>query len=710
MHRRIALIAAVALAAVAAPPAAAASDLALTADDVGALEPAGTGARVARKALPGALPRALKGAKAQGAAFAGAGRRLRSGAFVARSTQRARGALRRLAKGMARVGDLGYVRTRGRTATVVLRRGRVVGIVRYSAPKGAGARTAATAYATALAARLDRAAARTAWDRALDGIRADGSVRPATALRAFAIAYGSIPGAERPSRNAGTPHDGTLAAQLVARHWDAIAPRQRRAIERKLELSRGTAAVARASQQDTPDAVLEAAADQFTAFYEARMGIPGPPVSVLVTKVPLPEDAEGEAVPIDADGGDTGPMVSCRIRISTAAKQGSSGALADTIAHEVFHCFQFTLIDWNLLPPWLLEGTATWAARVAAGTTAADGLYLYKPYLEAPAAPLFARAYDAVGFWGWAEQALGADLLWSRLPAILSDGTSEHAFTVAGGTEPAFLDGWAPATFRYPGTGGLWNQVRPYPVSYTKVKPPATTVDADADLDSAAHTLRQYLVVEDASKPLVEVQRLAGHLRAGTETQDLGNPGQDWYCVGDCTCPKGQASTIPKHVPVDGPLLSLAQTGGAAEGHGRVRYHSLDPYCSAPGTGVTVSGATHVSIPGPGYCVRPFPGVFQVQLPLSEGGQKVAQVVLEVTGFTGAGTYPTGPSVATVYDFRAGPAHLWDSPAAGEITITDPGGAAGEGAFGTVASATSGTSVDLGTTQVEVSGGWRCVG
>ena len=108
--------------------------------------------------------------------------------------------------------------------------------------------------------------------------------------------------------------------------------------------------------------------------------------------------------------------------------------------------------------------------------------------------------------------------------------------------------------------------------------------------------------------------------------------------------------------------------------------------------------------------MRPFPGVFQVQMPLSAGGQKVVQVVLEVAGFTGAGTYPTGPSVATVYDFRTGPAHLWETPVSGDITIQDPGGAAGEGAFGTVTSATSGTSVDLGTTQVKVSGAWRCRG
>ena len=206
------------------------------------------------------------------------------------------------------------------------------------------------------------------------------------------------------------------------------------------------------------------------------------------------------------------------------------------------------------------------------------------------------------------------------------------------------------------------------------------------------------------------MQRLAGHLRAGTTKQDFGPVGQDWFCFGDCACPKGQVSTVPVHRPVGASTLALGQTGGAAAGHGRVAYHALDEFCSEPGTGVTVSGATDFSIGEPGYCVRPFPGVFQVQMPVNAGGQKVFQVVLEVAGFTGAGTYPTGPSVATVYDFRKGPAHLWETPVSGDITIQDPGGAAGEGAFGTVTSSTSGTSVDLGTTQVKVSGAWRCRG
>jgi hypothetical protein len=626
---------------------------------------------------------------------------------------------------MSQVKGIGYARTRSNgssvTATVVLRSGRAVGVVRYSAPKPttrAGTATAAQAYATMLAARMDRTLSRTAWDRAMDGIREDGSIRPGTAVKAFAIAYGSIPGAKRPARRAGAPDDGTLAFQLAARSWDDLTSAQRRAIERKLGAPRDGAAkaVAHASQGDlTPDPALQAAADGYAAFFTARMGVPAPVIEVFTTagEIKLANGASvfGDAAPVDANGGWGGPIVSCRVRIAPLGQQQSASRLAVIVAHEVFHCFQYTLSqDFTKLAPWLVEGTANWAAYVANDVGPSSGLLDYLDYVKAPAAHLFTRDYDAVGFWAWAAQAGGAQQLWNRLPAILADGTSANAFAAAGGADPGFLDGWASATFRYPATGGAWNQVQPYPVPYTELAPPATVVDADADLDSVGYSLRQYLVVEDPAKPLVQVQRLAGHLRAGTEKQDFGPVGQDWFCFGDCACPKGQVSNIPLHRPVGQPLLSLGQTGGADAAKGSVAYHALDAFCSEPGTGVTVSGATDFSISEPGYCVRPFPGVFQVQMPVSVGGQKVFQVVLEVADFTGAGTYHTGPSVATVYDFRKGPAHLWETPESGDITIQDPGGAAGEGAFGTVTSSTTGTSEDLGTTQVKVSGAWRCRG
>ncbi len=701
-------------------PAHAASKLALTARDVGALEPAGRGAKVARSALPRQVPRALRRARTQGAAFAGARRRLRTGVFVLRRKARARQALRVAAAGLSRVrgvGDAAYRRSRrsrkAASAAVVLRVGRAVAAVRYSGPRAItakGAALIAKAYASALEVRLRRELTRTAWQRTLDGIGDDGSITPRLAAKAFAIAYGSIPGAKRPASRPGTPYEGTLALQLAARAWDGLTAAQRRAVERAVGIRRG--AVAGASQNDlTPDPALQASADAFAAFFTQKMGVPAPVIEVFTTAGPLTNkkgvELYAEALGVDANGNWGTPVVSCQVRFSPLGQKQSAEAVDFLIAHEVFHCFQFALAD-KPLPPWVLEGAATWAGYVAAGTDRQNSLGYYEPYLEDPQAHLFGRAYDAVGFWGWTEQAGGADALWARMPAIHTNATNEKAFSLARGVDPGFLDGWASASFRYPGAVSAWNQKRPFAVPYTEVKLPATVVDADTDLAALAFTLRQYLVERDDSKPLLRVERIAGRLRAGTSAQDFGPVDAEWFCLGKCECPKGKASSIPPHQPVGKNVLSLGQTGGAADATARLEYHDLDEFCSAPGTGVTVTGATSVTIGDPGYCVRPFPGVFQVQLPLNAGGKKIAQVVLEIAGFNGAGAYPTGPSVATVYDFRAGPAHLWETPVSGDITVQNPGGAAGEGAFGTVGSVTRGTSVDLGTTTVNVSGAWSC--
>ena len=286
----------------------------------------------------------------------------------------------------------------------------------------------------------------------------------------------------------GTPDDGTLAAQLVARSWDDLTSAQRRAIERKLGTPRSGAGEGGRPCEPGRHARPRAPGrrGRVRRVLHRAHGRPGAGhrrvhdrrARSSATTAPW---RPGRPCRWTTHGGWSGPPVSCRIRISPTGQQASANALADTVAHEVFHCFQFTLADWTVLSPWILEGMAAWAASVAAGTEPENVMYAYAPYLEAPDQHLFTRAYDGVGFWGWAEQAGGADQLWSRLPAILTDATSANAFAAAGGADPGFLDGWASATFRYPKTGGAWNQVRPYPVPYTEQAPPATVVDADAD-------------------------------------------------------------------------------------------------------------------------------------------------------------------------------------------------------------------------------------
>ena len=444
------------------------------------------------------------------------------------------------------------------------------------------------------------------------------------------------------------------------------------------------------------------------------MGVPAPVIEVFTTAGPLTNkkgvELNAEALGVDANGNWGTPVVSCQVRFSPLGqKQSAEGGSTSSIAHEVFHCFQFALADisrsrhgcWKGPRPGRATSPPVPTARAAWTTTSRTS--------RIPQAHLFGRAYDAVGFWGWTEQAGGADALWARMPAIHTNATNGKAFALARGVDPGFLDGWASASFRYPGAGSAWNQKRPFAVPYTEVKLPATVVDADTDLAALAFTLRQYLVERDPIR-----SRSCGWSASpavcapAPRRRTSGRSMRSGSASGSANARRGRPAPFPRI----NPWGRTSSRSARREGQPTPR----------PGSSTTIStssaprrapasrsaGATSVTIGDPGYCVRPFPGVFQVQLPLNAGGKKIAQVVLEIAGFNGAGACPTGPSVATVYDFRAGPAHLWETPVSGDITVQNPGGAAGEGAFGTVGSVTRGTSVDLGTTTVNVSGAWSC--
>ncbi len=209
--------------------AAKAGGLLLSADDVPGLHATGKGPKVARAALGvRKAPARLLRATAGGASFAGAGRRLRIGVFVLGSRARAAAALRSTGRGFRRlggVGDAARLRTRdtrrSTDAVVLLRTGATLAAVRFTAPRGTGAATAARSYAIALAARVEREGSHTAWERALDGIRADGSITPACGasrvLHRLRPAAGREARAGGPGRPAvGDAGDATGGARLAA--------------------------------------------------------------------------------------------------------------------------------------------------------------------------------------------------------------------------------------------------------------------------------------------------------------------------------------------------------------------------------------------------------------------------------------------------------------------------------------------------------------
>jgi hypothetical protein len=116
------------------------------------------------------------------------------------------------------------------------------------------------------------------------------------------------------------------------------------------------------------------------------------------------------------------------------------------IAHEVFHCFQGDITGWKPLPSWITEGMADWAALMVDPVSYFHGGGNLNTYITVPHTPLFQRSYDAVGFWGHAEDVVPNQ--WASIPAILNVGSSQGAFHLAGGDADAFLTSWGSSVFR----------------------------------------------------------------------------------------------------------------------------------------------------------------------------------------------------------------------------------------------------------------------
>jgi hypothetical protein len=573
---------------------------------------AGHGASVARTAVGGRPLAALRHAPAQGAAFRSGSQELTFGVFTFAGNASARHALGHLRAGRRHV-DVGVAgwelsRSAKRRADVAIafRVGTALGTVRFRAhgPRKAVA-AVALANARSLVARLRRVLALSAWQRTLDGIHADGSITPQLALQAFSRAYGPLPGVHTPPRPGGSAPEATLAMQLVARVWDRLTAAQQAAIDRDLGAPHDASSpgVAQSAVQTlTPNPQLQAVVDRYNALYRGKL--PGaPPVTIKVfsasEKIPYPKpgyDTLADALPLNAGGQwGVGAPAYCRVRVPPAGRALNPRVLDVVLAHEAFHCYEFVLMaNWRERSAWIIEGMADWAALNVDPLPSSVSAANYREYLSTPETPLFSRSYDAVGFWGHADEVAGPGSLWAKIPAVLGAPDDPASFAAAGATGSPFVETWASAFWRFPDAGDAWQQTDPLPIS--GIDFPGFDyhiVNDSSSLFSAPHAVSEFYLTADPEQPLVEVVTSEGKLRVGLRKKDFGVGDTQWFCDTKCECPSGESSTIPPHERF-GQSLALALTGGAFPGHGRVNYHSLDDYCKPqPAKGLQILGKGH---------------------------------------------------------------------------------------------------------------------
>ena len=243
----------------------------------------------------------------------------------------------------------------------------------------------------------------------------------------------------------------------------------------------------------------------------------------------------------DAPGG-----LFCRIRIYAAGmslRQSDPSYFGKVLAHEVFHCFEYSILGVRGVDrsrSWLFEGEADWAAF----TLVPQPWPKYQPnqipeYLSScKDTPLFARSYDAAGFYGHVQEVSGDT--WTRLAKILAAGGNEAAYGAAGADAQEFLETWASRTAVQPTNGMQWipsSPVVPEEGAGCAPKPlEGEAVSADPWLLNL-YELDSNQVSDDT--PLLHVQ-IPKSARLGSRSLDTSSLADAWFCLKEkCECPEG---------------------------------------------------------------------------------------------------------------------------------------------------------------------------
>lgn len=227
-----------------------------------------------------------------------------------------------------------------------------LGLVVFNASRAVRtARSAAIAYAGLAETFLRAQVPTTAYDTVLSQVRPDGTVSKPTALQAFALSYGSLPGVHVPSGPRGAVESGDLAGGWVLARLPRLSPRLRNAIFRGLDLAPPRATAHSGETARTaglpdfgdanfhPSGALTAAADH-SATVEGDASHLNHTLALMIVAGTENITSAGDAYPVNASNrlSFNGPY--CRVRVSPKEANGSPDQLNGTLAHEVFHCFE----------------------------------------------------------------------------------------------------------------------------------------------------------------------------------------------------------------------------------------------------------------------------------------------------------------------------------------------------------------------------------
>jgi hypothetical protein len=471
-------------------------------------------------------------------------------------------------------------------------------------PSGIPASTTVSSGVTPGAVASPDVPAATAYDLELWNVAADGSRTADSALHLFALTYGSLPGVDVAPTS--TPvRSGTPAIGAVRNHWTELSEAQRDAITQRLATPAGATQIVVPAMAATgvelalahpgvdgpaialaavpPDVVqaIEGVVTDMRGRIAAKLGRPLPGnITLEVSDGPGPD---GDAQPIYGDSNQTftgGTYSGCIVRLFGPATTGEPMIITNTVAHEVFHCFEgagaASEAAWDARLEWWVEGGAAWVGDTIGGqdfTRTAD----WTRWLHDPRIGLLTRSYDAEGFFAHLDE-IGTSP-WSVFPAIFAAPDEAARFVAAGASTDAFLDTWASGTLRDPGRGAAWDTTGPG-ITASAVSPEPVSIGNGDEREVAATPYSGAVFSLAASADILQVA-ISGHGRLSDGQIDTTNLASVAFCTkaGGCptTCPDG--TPLPQQLPPLAPASILAIDGTAAGVWGSLTGTSLEQFC-----------------------------------------------------------------------------------------------------------------------------------
>ena len=404
----------------------------------------------------------------------------------------------------------------------------------------------------------------------------NGEIDKQLAIDMFATVYGGVaelratvlPGAVEPS----------TALRVIYQTWDQLTPEERQIVQQKVDLpvessetipasgAAGQRLALRAVLGPGDRALVRAQLDAVASLWGSPLGR-DLQIDLMTADLAPIDDAHGPplADTLQMQSDTTRVALSlpeyavCRIRLFPIFATLSATDKKATAAHEIFHCFQGTVIsltDSVLLRSgqlWVVEGQAEWAgAQIAGGGGTAEDwweTWLTKHF------PLWKRGYDAIGF--YASLARHSVDPWTIFRPMLSLGAAPFSSMYAAATPGLPISFLAQVAVDHSSLDTIGDPWLP-------VGPGAITIETDpVEIAPGAGGFQRTLhlqaydfekIAVNVPEDVVTVISNSGPWALGGSGNAfiIGEQGSQSGCVsGPCMCPDGQALAIP-HLATDG--------------------------------------------------------------------------------------------------------------------------------------------------------------